>query len=46
MRLGVDVTNLFDKCGPKDSTMTGYPFYQTIYGVAGRALYVNLDIDF
>lgn len=46
VRLGVDVTNLFDKYGPKDSTMTGYPFYQTIYGVAGRAFYVNLDVDF
>ncbi len=46
VRLGVDVTNLFDEYGPKDSTMTWYPFYQNIYGVTGRAIYVNLDIDF
>ncbi len=46
MRLGVDVTNLFDEYGPKDSTMTWYPFYQNIYGIQGRAFYVNLDIDF
>ncbi|WP_158499989.1 TonB-dependent receptor plug domain-containing protein [Stenotrophomonas pictorum] len=46
VRLGVDVTNLFDQYGPKDSTMTWYPFYQNIYGIQGRAVYVNLDIDF
>jgi len=46
MRLGVDVTNLFDRYGPNDSTMTWYPFYQNIYGIQGRAIYVNLDIDF
>ena len=46
VRLGVDVTNLFDTYGPKDSTMTWYPFYQNIYGIQGRAMYVNLDIDF
>lgn len=46
MRLGVDVTNLFDDYGPKDSTMTWYPFYQNIYGIQGRAIYLNLDIDF
>lgn len=44
MRLGV--TNLFDRYGPNDSTMTWYPFYQNIYGIQGRAIYVNLDIDF
>ena len=46
VRVGIDVTNLFDKYGPKDSTMTWYPFYQNIYGIQGRAFYVNLDIDF
>ena len=46
MRLGVDVTNLFDRYGPKDASMTWYPFYQNIYGIQGRAVYVNLDIDF
>lgn len=46
MRLGLDVTNIFNKYGPKDSTITWYPFYQTIYGITGRAMYVNLDIDF
>ncbi len=46
VRLGVDVTNLFDRYGPKDSTITWYPFYSMAYGAAGRALYMNLDIDF
>jgi len=46
MRLGVDVTNLFDHYGPNDSTMTWHPFYQNIYGIQGRAIYGNLDIDF
>jgi len=46
LRLGVDVTNLFDRYGPKDTSMTWYPFYQNIYGIQGRAVYVNLDVDF
>lgn len=46
VRLGVDVTNLLDEYGPEDSSMTWYPFYQNIYGIAGRAVYVNMDIDF
>lgn len=46
IRLGIDVTNVFDKYGPKDKTMTWYPFYQNIYGITGRAFYVNLDFDF
>ncbi|GGD48353.1 TonB-dependent receptor plug domain-containing protein [Pseudoxanthomonas indica] len=46
LRLGVDVTNLLDEYGPKDETMTWYPFYQNIYGIQGRAIYVNLDITF
>ncbi|MFT3755626.1 MAG: TonB-dependent receptor [Pseudoxanthomonas sp.] len=46
MRLGVDVVNLFDKYAPKDKSLTGWPFYQYIYGITGRAVYVNLDIDF
>ncbi|MFT3761199.1 MAG: TonB-dependent receptor [Pseudoxanthomonas sp.] len=46
IRLGVDVTNLFDKYGPKDPTITWYPFYSMAYGAVGRAVYMNLDIDF
>ncbi|MFT3755627.1 MAG: TonB-dependent receptor [Pseudoxanthomonas sp.] len=46
VRLGFDVTNLFDKYGPKDPTITWYPFYSMAYGAVGRAVYVNLDIDF
>lgn len=46
IRLSLDVDNLFDKYGPKDTTMTWYPFYQTIYGINGRSYYVNLDMDF
>ena len=46
VRLGLDVTNVFDKYGPKDPTITWYPFYSMAYGAVGRALYVNLDIDF
>ena len=46
VRLGVDVTNLFDKYGPKDPTITWYPFYSMAYGAVGRAVYMNLDIDF
>ena len=46
VRLGVDVTNLFDTYGPKDPTITWYPFYSMAYGAVGRAFYVNLDIDF
>ncbi|MGE4458244.1 MAG: hypothetical protein AB7D31_03170, partial [Stenotrophomonas sp.] len=46
VRLGVDVTNLFDRYGPRDTSMTWYPFYQNIYGIQGRAVYVNLDVDF
>ena len=46
VRLGVDVVNVFDKYGPKDPTITWYPFYPMAYGAVGRAFYVNLDIDF
>ncbi|WP_250061428.1 TonB-dependent receptor plug domain-containing protein [Stenotrophomonas mori] len=46
VRLGLDVTNLFDSYGPKDRSMTWYPFYQNLYGIQGRAFYINLDIDF
>ncbi len=46
MRLGVDVVNVFDNYGPKDDTYTAFPYYQGIYGLMGRAVYVNLDIDF
>jgi len=46
IRIGLDVTNLFDKFGPKDGTMTWYPFYQTAYGIQGRAAYFNVDFSF
>ena len=46
IRIGLDVTNLFDKFGPKDGTMTWYPFYQTAYGIQGRAAYFNIDFSF
>ncbi len=46
MRLGLDVTNLLDKFGPRDSTITWYPFYSMAYGAVGRAYYLNLEIDF
>ena len=46
VRLGIDVVNLFDDDGPKDDTITWYPFYSMAYGAVGRAFYVNLDIDF
>ena len=45
-RLGVDVTNLMDNYGPKDPTYFGFPYYNSIYGLQGRAVYMNLDIDF
>ncbi len=46
MRVGVDVVNVFNNYGPKDDTYTAFPYYQGIYGLMGRAVYVNLDIDF
>ncbi|MFT3761590.1 MAG: TonB-dependent receptor [Pseudoxanthomonas sp.] len=46
MRLGLDVVNVFDNYGPKDDTYTAFPYYQGVYGLTGRALYINLDIDF
>lgn len=46
VRLGVDVTNVFDKYGPKDPTITWYPFYSMAYGAVGRAVYMNLDFQF
>ena len=46
IRIGLDVTNLFDKFGPEDGTMTWYPFYQTAYGIQGRAAYFNIDFSF
>lgn len=46
VRLGVDVVNLMNKYGPKDPTYYGFPYYNAIYGLTGRAVYVNLDVDF
>ena len=30
----------------EDGTMTWYPFYQTAYGIQGRAAYFNIDFSF
>ncbi len=46
VRVGVDVVNLFDKFGPKDETITWFPFYSMAYGAIGRSYFLNVDIDF
>jgi outer membrane receptor protein involved in Fe transport len=44
-RLGLDVVNVLNNFGPKDPTYTSPPYYNAIYGMMGRSIYANLDID-
>lgn len=46
VRFGLDVVNVLDNYGPKDDTYSAFPYYQAIYGITGRAIYLNLDVDF
>jgi hypothetical protein len=44
-KVGVDVVNVFNSFGPQDPTYTSPPYYNAIYGMTGRSVYVNLDVD-
>ena len=44
-RVGLDVVNVFNSFGPKDPSYTSPPYYNAIYGLTGRSVYVNLDVD-